>query len=242
MLFFMNDENYFKELLNLKDNNYEFNYLKDLLNYIIIDQKLLDYLIDIIVISSGVFGEDSRILYINLLENYKKEKKILNDKVIYESYLLNIDIANSIEHIINFVRKNRINNKNKIEGYISNVFLYLFEINLKQNLNYLNFEDIHNAQITELVGYTSNFYGPKISKISMYFLENYICWLKNNIDKNILELDIDNIDEYILYIKNNKCIFRDSLSYSNFMTGITEKFQNDKTFNNFMKDFNKICI
>lgn len=239
--YFLINNNNLEELLNLSANN-NLKYSKDLFSYIVTDPNILNNLSYIIAYSSGVFGEDIRNKYINLLEYYKNGKNLINDSSIYESYLININILNSIEHIVKFVKENTIKNQNEIEDYISDGFLYLFENNLKQKFKNFNFEDIHNSQITELVGLSSNYFGENISRISLSFLEDYISWLKINIDKNILDLDIDDIDEYITYIKNNKCIFRDNISYNNFMTEITEKFEKDITFNNFIKDFNKICI
>ena len=239
--YFLINNNNFEELLNLSANN-NLKYSKDLFSYIITDSRILDNLSYVIAYSSGVFGEDIRNKYINLLEYYKKEKSFISDSSIYESYLININIPNSIEYIVNYVKKNTIKNQNEIENYISDGFLYLFENLLKQKFKNFNFEEIHNSQITELVGLSSNYFGENISRISLSFLEDYISWLNVNRDKNILDLDIDDIDKYITYIKNNKCMLRDNLSYNNFMNEITEMFENDVTFNNFINNFNKICI
>ena len=245
MNFFINDDNAmhnFKESLNIKDNNNNFDYLKDFASYIINDIKLFENLIDVIIFSSGIYGEEIRNKFINLLEYNKNEKNLINNKCIYESYLLNINLNNSIDSIIYFVKNNIIKNKDKVEDYISDIFIHLIEITLKKKLSELKFVEIHQSQITELVGLSSNFYGSNISNISFSFLEEYINWLKINIDKNVLNLDIDDIDEYKKYIKNNKCVYKDCLSYSKFMEGIYKKFEDHNTKNIFIENFNKICI
>lgn len=246
-MFFINDEiamNNFKESINLKDNDSKLKYITDFASYIINDIKLFENLLSVIFYSSGIYGEKIRNIFINILEYNKNEESLIliSNKTIYESYLLNINLNNSIEHIIYFVKNNKIKSKDKAEDYISDIFIYLIEIILKKKLSDLKFEEIHQSQITELVGLSSNFYGLNISKISFSFLEDYIHWLKINTDKNILNLDIDEIKEYKKYIKNNKCVFRDCSSYANFMEGIYKKFEYHNTLNKFTENFNKMCI